>query len=190
VVAGATQLKPPLVVLFTGPPGTGKSTLAEHIADDLRAPVFAFDWMMGALTPFDEIQAVIQRDRETFRAVGYALLTQAVEKQLRGGHPAVLDCVARPPVHERWFELADRYRARMLVVECCCSELDVQRSRIEGRLRGIPGWEELQWEWVLRTTSTYGPLDCEKLVIDAVDPLDSNLERVRAYVCSDEQEAL
>jgi hypothetical protein len=144
--------------------------------------------MMGALTPFEEVQHVIQRDRDTFRAVGYALLTQAVEKQLRSGHPAVLDCVARPPVHERWFDLAARYDAPMFVVECCCSDVAVQRSRIEGRVRGIPGWEELQWEWVLRTTSTYVPLDCEKLVVDAVDSLDTNLERVRAYVQIDEVE--
>ena len=188
MVPGTAQLNAPLVVLFTGPPGTGKSTLAEAIADDLGAPVFAFDWMMGALTPFDEIQEVIQRDRETFRAVGYAMLTQAVEKQLRSRHSVVLDCVARPPVHERWFEAAALHDARMLVIECGCSDVSVQRSRIEGRIRGIPGWDELQWEWVMRTTSTYHALDCEKLVVDAVDPLDTNLERVRAYVRIDERE--
>lgn len=41
----------PTIVLFTGLPGTGKSTLAERVARAVKAPVFAGDWLMGALKP-------------------------------------------------------------------------------------------------------------------------------------------
>jgi predicted kinase len=41
---GAAQ---PLVAVFTGLPGTGKSTLAEQVARAVGAPLFAGDWLMG-----------------------------------------------------------------------------------------------------------------------------------------------
>jgi hypothetical protein len=37
----------PPVIIFTGLPGTGNSTLAEQVARIVRAPAFAGDWLMG-----------------------------------------------------------------------------------------------------------------------------------------------
>jgi hypothetical protein len=39
-------------IVFSGLPGTGKSTLAEAAGRQLRVPVFAADWLLGSLTPF------------------------------------------------------------------------------------------------------------------------------------------
>jgi predicted kinase len=181
VVSGPEELKP-RVVLFTGVAGTGKSTHADVIGRDLAAPVFSFDWVMGALTPFEGVQAAIQPDREVFRGVGYSLLSSLVEKQLRNGQNAVLDCVTRAPLLERWHRLAARYDAGFDVIECVCSDEAIHRSRIVGRRRGIPGWAELTWEHVAEARRTYEPVDCEKLVVDAVEPVDANLARVRRYL--------
>ena len=41
-----------VVVVFTGLPGAGKSTLAEQVAVSLGAPAFSGDWLMGALKPY------------------------------------------------------------------------------------------------------------------------------------------
>ncbi len=173
----------PQLVVFTGPPGTGKSTLADEIARELGAPNIGFDWLMAGLTPFPSIQHALESmEVEEYRNVGYSLMTQVAEKQLRNRQSVVLDCVARGGIHDRWHTLARQYGAGFKVIECTCSDISVHESRVVGRTRDIPGWYELRWESVLKTCASYQPLPCEKVVLDAVDPLADNLARVRAYV--------
>ena len=80
----------PIVALFTGPPGTGKSTLADTIGRELAAPVFSWDWLMAPLTQVAPIDAGPARrwNASAFWTVGYALIDQLVEKQLRNGQSA------------------------------------------------------------------------------------------------------
>jgi predicted kinase len=86
------------------------------------------------------------------RAIGgasYLQLGAVAESQLRLGMPVVVDSVA---THERirsaWRDLARRYRARFIVIECACSDQQVHRSRIDRRTRNIVGWPELTWRQV------------------------------------------
>jgi hypothetical protein len=63
----------PRLLLVTGPPDTGKSTVAEAGAERLGASVFAWDWVMAGLTPFDEIQSALRGlDLVSFRRVGWS----------------------------------------------------------------------------------------------------------------------
>ena len=62
------------------------------------------------------------------------------------------------------------------------SDATVHRRRVDGRIRAIPGWYELEWSQVERSRTGYEPVPNEKLVVDAVDPLDANLARVRTYL--------
>jgi predicted kinase len=173
----------PLVVLFTGPPGTGKSTLADSIGREIRAPVFASDWLMAPLrqvaTVHDAVMALPHTERWS---LVHALLDQLVEKQLRNDQSALVDCVARVGAERRFAATAARHGAPFFAVECTCVDEDLHRRRIEGRVRGIPGWYELDWKDVEVTLRNYEPLDCTKLVVDAGDLLDTNLARVRAHL--------
>jgi hypothetical protein len=78
----------------------------------------------------------------------------------------------------RWKELADQYEARLLLVECVCSDEGEHRRRLEGRSRGIPGWHEVGWGHVERMRAEYPPLTVPHLTLDAMDPLDVNLRKV------------
>ena len=109
-------------------------------------------------------------------------MAQMVEKQLRNHQSVILDCVARPG---RW---RGGRRSPLHTPRRCASSSasaptsDVHRSRVVGRIRGIPGWNELDWKFVAMSRTSYQPLDVDKIVLDAVDPLDANLDAC-AGVC-------
>jgi hypothetical protein len=43
------------------------------------------------------------------------------------------------------------------------------RSRIDGRVRAIPGWYAREWSDVRRSRASYEPLTCDMIVVDAGD---------------------
>ena len=81
------------MIIFTGLPGTGKSTLAEKVARTVGAPAFAGDWLMGGLKPAHA--AFVQLDRADYLAAWFGLLRTLVTRQLMLDQSAVVDDVVR-----------------------------------------------------------------------------------------------
>ena len=158
----------PVLVLVTGLQGSGKSTIAEGVGDALGAPVLAWDWLMAALTPFAPLQdALGDMDAPTHRAVGWSLVLHAARAQAQRGLDVVLDGMARAEDVARFRALADDVGAASTVVLTTVDDPDVQRARIEGRSRGIPGWYELTWAQVERSRAAWvAPTDVD-LVLDS-----------------------
>ncbi len=170
------------LVVVTGWTAAGKSTMADRLGAELGATVASFDWVMSGLRALPEVWAQVERPVELQRRVGWNLLSRIAEQQLRRGSSCVLDLVARhEPLHE-WRQLADDYAATFAVVECICSDIDVHRSRVDGRQRQIPGWYELDWDHVERGRQLYEPLPDPKVVIDAVHSVDDNLRDVHKHL--------
>lgn len=170
------------LVVVSGWTGAGKSTLAKELGARLPATVLSFDWIMSGLRVFDDLWALVEDPPEFQREVGWSLMTRVAEQQLARSGSVVLDLVARDAVIARWRDLAASYGAKFSLVECTCTDISVHRSRVEGRQRNIPGWYELSWERVERGRTAYPLLTAPKLSIDAVDPLDKNVEAAWAHI--------
>jgi len=166
---------PVKLVLITGPPGTGKSTLAEVAAVHLGAAILAWDWVMAGLTGFDEVQRAFQAmERERYRQVGWSIISNLATAQLRRGESVVLDGVARDDEVAHFRCLVGDLGADALIVSTACSNVTIHRSLVDGRIRGIPGWHELDWKHVESVRSAWTePADAD-LRLDASSPLTTN----------------
>ena len=67
------------LIVFSGLPGTGKSTLAEIVGKQLHIPVFAKDWL-EATSLGNGLQPTL--NEKSLGYVGYELLTVLAERQL------------------------------------------------------------------------------------------------------------
>jgi predicted kinase len=169
----------PVLVLVTGLQGSGKSTIADGCAGALDAAVLAWDWSMAALTPYSGLQKALRRmDRDTYRSVGWALMWQIARAQLQRGASVVLDGMARSKEVAETRQLAADFSTKCLVVVTACDDTAVQRARIEGRQRGIPGWHELSWDHVNQAREVWQPPSDVDLILDTTQSLENNLAQI------------
>ena len=170
----------PLLILVTGPPGSGKSAVAESIAAMTRASVLGHDWAMSALRPYPPLQdALDTMEPAGHRVVGWSIVIALAREQLRNGRSVVLDGVARTPETTTCREAARREGARWLLVSTRCSDRAVHRSRIVDRRRDIPDWYELEWAHVEESLAGWEPPDGVDLGLDTTDPWEENVSRIR-----------
>lgn len=153
-------MKQPRLIIMAGLPGSGKSSVAEALARALCAPVFSIDpieaamWRSGIPKAMTGIAA-------------YVIAEAMAEENLHPGRTVIVDAVN--PVgaaRAAWVRLAERRKARLTFVECCCSNLALHRSRIENRVRGIAGMPEITWERVEERRAEYEPWTMERIVLD------------------------
>jgi predicted kinase len=169
------------LIVFSGLPGSGKSSLAEWIGQKLQIPVFAKDWLESSLVGSG---LVSDNKSKLLGFAGYELLSLLAERQLKMQQSVILDCVtSTESIREVWRKLAGQYQAEWLVIECICSDVTLHRDRLVKRERKIPNWYELDWKDIERIKTYYEPWTQPRLVLDSVNPLAENQTLALEY-CS------
>lgn len=172
------------LIVFSGLPATGKSSIAETVARDLGIPIFAKDWLAATLKRLG--LGYGEAGSSLLGQAGYELLTTLTQRQLSLGQSAVLDSVLSwESTRRRWRNIAAEYGARWYVIECICSDEIFHRTLLAGRRYNIPGWQELAWAEVVRVKAYYKPWDEDHLILDAVNPLADNVQTALAYIALD-----
>jgi|GEM_PF-373445 len=153
------------LIVFAGVPGSGKSTLADAVGRRLGIPVFALDWLLGALTPFGG------RHLDRPLDVGYEQLTTLALRQLALGQSAILDApVEDELVRHRWSTLTATAGTSLAAFVIECADPAEHRRRLTTRDRGIPGWHQGgDWADVTRRLAAF-PAWPAAVVLDSGRP--------------------
>ena len=165
------------LVVMSGLPASGKSTVAEGLSRHFSMPVFSVDPIEAAMW-----RGGLARDQTGIAA--YEVAIALAGEQLRLGHSVIVDAV-NPVEAPRaaWRDLAARHRAQLKIIECVCADEAIHRRRVEARRRNIAGMPELRWERVLERRAEYEPWRDVRLVLDtSTQPLDRLLAEAIRYV--------
>jgi predicted kinase len=123
--------KTPLVVVVTGPPASGKSTLADAVAKELSAPLLAKDPIKEVL--FDGLGT---GDAAWSRKLGiatYGILYLMLEQELRAGRSCVLEANfdhIEASAQLAAIQLRHRFRALQIV---CSADREILLERFVER---------------------------------------------------------
>ena len=164
------------IIVVSGLPVTGKSTLAEGLAKKLMLPIFSVDPIESAI-----IKSGVKRSFKTGLAAYLVAETLAAE-HLKLDISVIIDAVS--PVKESrdmWYSLSSQHDAQLVVIECVLDS-DLHKKRIEVRVRNMHGIPEVTWEDVENCRKEYLNWEKDRLVLDTADNVEDNLQKALKYI--------
>ena len=165
-----------MLIVFSGLPGTGKSTLARQLTQTMRAVYLRLDTVEAALVNAD-ISVIAQ---------GYMVLYALAQDNLTLGLPVVADCVNPLPVtREAWHNVAQNCSRRCVDIEVICSDAAEYRRRVEDRHNDegnhVGAWKPPTWSRV--GVHDYQPWTTPHLQLDtARETPQQNFEALSALL--------
>jgi predicted kinase len=148
----------PLLIIFGGLPGTGKTSIARELARQMRAVFLRIDSIEQAIRGSG-------RAIEPLNDAGYRVAYVVAEDNSRAGHIVITDCVNPWAItRNAYLDIAKRAQVPALEVEIVCSDVLEHRCRVENRVSDIAGFELPSWDDVV--SRDYHPWENDHIVID------------------------
>jgi predicted kinase len=144
-----------MLIIFSGLPGTGKTTLARELADQLQATYLRIDTIEEEMLAQDGASLVN-------RGAGYCVAYAVAADNLKLGRTVVADSVNPIRItRHAWHEVARSSGVPYIDVAVSCPDRQEHRGRIDARPSGTRGSD-----WMAIQTREYEPPDEATIVID------------------------
>jgi len=164
------------LVIFSGLPGTGKSTLANRLARELRLPLLRIDDVAGKVPANADFR---------FWDEKILILLNIAATQVASGVSVIADSVFMGADRLHAQETAQKHGALFRPVYCFVSDETLWEERVNARARllrntAVATWEQIQHQrqWFSAWQPGTG------LFVDAVNSIERNYLRVREFVTS------
>ena len=166
------------LVIFSGLPGTGKSTLANRLARELRWPLLCID---------DVIGEVPENAGIPFWDSKVQILLRLTEVQLELGLSVIVESVFMNMDRNHAQELARKYNARFLPIYIYISDDKVWKQRVTARYDEMDNRDIATWERIQHQRERFRDWEPDTaLFINSIDPVDQNYETILNFVMGED----
>lgn len=121
----------PALIIVTGPPGAGKTTLARHLTQALRLPLFSRDTLKELL--YDNLGAGDNEWRRRLGAATYPLLYAIAEQILIAGHSCLLETAFSAELDTPEFKRLNKLVDFQFIQIVCRAEPAILHERVTQR---------------------------------------------------------
>ena len=166
------------LVIFSGLPGTGKSTLADRLARELRWPLLRIDDVVGDIPENPGIE---------FWDSKVAILLGLAEAQLELGLDVIVDSVFMNTDRHHAQALAKKHQSRFRPIYTFLSDDRIWEERLTVRSIALNNPAVATWKQVQHQRTHFRTWEPDTaLFVDALDSPEANYAKVFQFVTNEE----
>lgn len=165
------------LAIFSGLPGTGKSTFANRLARELRWPLLCIDDVVGEVPENAGI---------SFWDSRVEILLKLTEVQLELGISVIVDSVFMNMDRNHAQELAHKYDARFLPIYIYVSDHNVWEQRVTARYEEMNNPDVATWERIQHQRERFRAWERDTaLFIDSLNSADQNYQIILNFITNE-----